>query len=377
MIGKRSGQANQPDVMAQWDEWLSTATDRLMTLDERVTAAGDDLPDPGQAQIDIAAAFLCRKAIGVRIDEIRADPAQAVALSARAVTDDRGADVAADLSTAASLLGGVLDQVERTVAAAESAHHGLAADRVAATSDLVVAERLAIDLGHYVQRCAAARTRADAAGRSIAEWRSIAGEAASLRAELERLEAARRTSFDRWRALPDTLDGLRAREAEVRELVAQARSKVSPLPLLAVPSVDALGVVRPLEELQALPWPAARVAIEPFLSRIDRLAAAFDEISTRYGSVLARRNDLRGLLHAFRDKAGGSGLAEDQTLEPLFREAEQHLWSAPCDVDVAADLVQIYSEAVNAAIAARAADAVPEPTIGRTRRDRNARGAAR
>ncbi len=377
MSGRRGAQGKLPGVLAQWDEWLSTATDRLMSLDERVTAVGDDVPDPAQTRLDMAAAFLCRKAIGTRIDEIRSDPEHAVALSARAITDDRGAEVAGDLTTAASLLGGVLDRVESTVAAAESAHQGLATDRTSAAVDLAVAERLAGELGHYVQRCAAARTRADAAGRSASEWRAIAVEAAALRTELERIDGVRRVSFDRWRVLPTTLEGLRVREAEVRELVANVRSKVMPAPLLAVPSVEALGAVRPTEGLEAMPWPAARVAMEPFLLRVDRLDAAFDEISTAFSSVLERRNELRGLLHAYRDKAGASGLAEDPELEPLLREAEQQLWSAPCDVEVAANLVRQYTDAVNAAIAAHTESPATGAKPGRNRQDRDTREGSR
>lgn len=377
MSGRRGARVDLPAVLVQWDEWLSTATDRLMSLDERVTAAGDDLPDPAQAALDVAAAFLCRKAIGARVEAIRADPAQAVALSARPVTDDHGAPVAADLSTAAALLGGVLDRVEAAVAGAESAHATLATDRTAATADLAVAERLAGELGHYVQRCAAARARADAAGRAPGEWRALAVEAAALRVELERIDGVRRTSFERWRSLPSTLDSLRAREAEVRDTVESVRSKVEPVPLLAVPSVDALGAVRPIEELEAMPWPAARVAMEPFLLRVDRLGAAFDEVAARFTAVLERRNELRGLLHAFRDKAGGSGLAEDASLEPLLRAAEHQLWSAPCDVGVAAQSVREYTDAVNAAIAARVPATGSSGGFGRNRDGSESRGGGR
>lgn len=377
MSTRRGARADLPAVLAQWDEWLSTATDRLMSLDERVTAVGDDLPDHAQASLDVAAAFLCRKAIGARVDAIRADPAQALALSAQPVTDDHGAAVAADLSTAAALLGGILDRVETAVVGAESAHATLATDRTAAGADLAVAERLAGELGHYVQRCAAARARADAAGRAPGEWRALAVEAAALRIELERIDGVRRTSFERWRALPTTLEALRTREAEVRDTVESVRSKVEPVPVLAVPSVDALGAVRPVEELEAMPWPAARVAMEPFLLRVDRLGAAFDEVATRFSAVLERRNELRGLLHAFRDKAGGSGLAEDATLEPLLRAAEQELWSAPCNVDAAAELVQSYTDAVNAAIAARTPAAGSVGGFGRSRDGRDGRGGGR
>ena len=79
--------------------------------------------------------------------------------------------------------------------------------------------------------------------------------------------------------------------------------------------------------------------MQPMLTRLDRLDDAFDLVQARFTDVLSQRDDLRGLLQSFRDKAGGSGLAEHADLEPLFREAEGELWSAPCDVDRAKVMV--------------------------------------
>jgi hypothetical protein len=359
MSTRRASEPDTATVIRQWDDWLATATDRLMSLDERVTTAGDDLPDAAQASVDIAAAYLCRKAVAARVDEIRSRPAEAKTLSASPVVDDAGQEVAADLATAAALLGGVLDRVEADVTSVEQSHHSLVVDRAAAESDLATAERLAVELGHFAQRCAGLRERAASAGRSTDEWRAVASEAASIRGELERIDAVRRTSFDRWRELPASLAALRARESEVRELVDLVRSKVRPAPNLAVPSVAALAEARPLDELSAMPWPAARAAMEPYLTRVERLGAAFEEVARRHQAALDRRNELRGLLHAFRDKAAGSGLGEDAALEPLFRAAERELWSAPCDLDASAILAQDYIDAVNRAVDP-ADDRVPE-----------------
>lgn len=340
-------------VMAQWDDWLATATDRLMQLDERVTALGADLPGAGDVQLDLAAAFVCRKAIAARVDQIRAAPGTAATASAAPVLDDRGEPVAADLTAAATLLRAVLDRIDASVTSVETEARATYADRASAVEDLAIAERLSADLGHYVQRCAAARARLDASGGAAAELRAVATEARTLRQELERLAAARTSAFERWRMLPARIDQLRERELDVRDLVETCRSKVVPLPVLALPSVDALGPVRPIEELEAMPWPAARASMEPFLLRVERLGAAFDEVARRFGSVLDRRNELRGLLHAFRDKAAAAGLGEDAALEPILRSAQEQLWSAPCDVEVAEDLVRAYTDAVNEAIASR------------------------
>lgn len=350
-----SATADVPSMIAQWDDWTAAATDRLMHLDERVTALGADLPGAADVQLDVAAAFVCRKAIAARVDQIRTSPSTATEASAAPVLDDRGDLVASDLSGAAALLNAVLDRVETAVSNAEHANRARFADRAAASDDLRVAERLSVELGHYVQRTAAARARFDTAGASATELRAVADEARLLREELERLHSSRLSAFDRWRTLPGRLEALRVREAEVRQLVDTCREKVLPLPVLAMPSVDALGPVRPIEELELMPWPAARMAMEPYLLRVDRLGAAFDEVARRFGSVLDRRNELRGLLHAFRDKAAAAGLGEDAELEPVFRAAEQQLWSAPCDVEVADGLVREYTDAVNVAVATRAA----------------------
>ncbi len=338
-------------VITQWEEWLGSVTDRLMQLDERVGAGPLGVDE--SLRLDLAAAFVCRKAVARRIDGLRADPGGASASSAAPLYDDHGELVASDLASAAALLVAVVDRVDAAVTAADESHRALATDRSAIRADLEVAERLSGELGHHVHRTATARARFDSAAADTAALRSLVGETAALRADLERLAVGRTEAFAAWRQLDARLAALREREHAVRALVDRCREKVRPLPRLATPSVDALGPVRDVAELEAMPWPAARAAMEPYLVRVDRLDAAFGEVERRYGAVLARRDELRGLLHAFRDKAAGSGLGEDAELEPLLRAAEHELWSAPCDVEGAEGLVERYTTAVNRAVAAR------------------------
>lgn len=63
---------------------------------------------------------------------------------------------------------------------------------------------------------------------------------------------------------------------------------------------------------------------------------------------LARRNELRGLLDAYRAKAGATGLGEDSDVDAIYDEARAALYTAPCDLETAAQLVGRYREAVNA-----------------------------
>ena len=62
---------------------------------------------------------------------------------------------------------------------------------------------------------------------------------------------------------------------------------------------------------------------------------------------MRERDELRGLVQAFHDKAGEAGLDEHVDLDPAYRAAADELWTAPCDLAKARDLVQRYIAAVN------------------------------
>ena len=67
------------------------------------------------------------------------------------------------------------------------------------------------------------------------------------------------------------------------------------------------------------------------------------------GGQLARRDQLRGLLEAYRAKVDSLGLAEDPELEARFASARDLLSVAPCDIDAAQQEVQGYMDAARAA----------------------------
>jgi hypothetical protein len=60
---------------------------------------------------------------------------------------------------------------------------------------------------------------------------------------------------------------------------------------------------------------------------------------------LAQRDQLRGLLEAYRAKADSLGLAEDVELEALFASARDLLFVAPCDIEQAQQAVQACIDA--------------------------------
>ena len=180
-----------------------------------------------------------------------------------------------------------------------------------------------------------------AAGRRIDElecaWERLPGRLAAARADFTRIAALR---------------------AEGAEALAEARAKIArPTGLLQplAPSVvegepRALGPWLERIERQAEhgDWRAAAVGLEGW----QRVASAHlvngARISAANRAPVLRRNELRGLLHAFRAKAAREDRAEDPVLIELHQAACDALYEAPCHLDRANARVQAFIDAVNA-----------------------------
>jgi len=333
--------------LAEWQTWLDGETDRLLALDERAKMSGTDA-DRG----DVAAAFVARKAIGDRLVAIAPlidkNRREAVALMGKPVVDSMGGPVGKDIDDAGTLLDAIIGAVEQRLDATEQRQVVDIAKTQAIDADLSVAERLSRQLGEQVNQVAQLRQQ-QAARRDLD---GVAATAAKVRAALERNDQQRQRVLAAFSVAPDRIQRLAERERDVRDLAARCTEKIAGPPRLAVPSVAAIGGGPDPAKLAGLPWSAARTQIEPFVDKLDRVERALDEAARRFGAPLAERDDLRGLLEGFRGKAGANGFSEDPAVEPLYRQARDLLWSAPCDLDGARPLVQRYIAAVNARIPA-------------------------
>lgn len=327
-------------LLAEWNEWLAARTDSLLSLEERVRSAGT-----AADQADLAAAFVCRKAITDRLDDVgglaRRDRGAAAARAAQPLHDDLGALVGRDLSEAATLLDAVVQRVERSVAGHEQQQVAEARVVAQAGTDLAVAERLSVELGMQVNHVAQLQLALSRRERLA----DTAVEAAAVRASLEAAADERAGLLQQWHAVGGRVEALAVTEARVRELAARCREKIVQAPLLAVPSVAAYHVDR--EPLDGLPWAAARGRIAPVLAKLDRVAAALAEAERRFQGALDRRDELRGLLQAFADKASAGGVMELPELDSLYQETKAVLWAAPCDLDRGGALVDRYVATVN------------------------------
>jgi hypothetical protein len=332
-------------LLTEWNDWLAGRTDAMLSLEDRVRTAGTD-----QDRADLAAAFVARKVVDDRLEAISDlsdhDRAGAAAMANQPLTDDLGSPVGRNLADAAALVDAIVQRVESHVSGVETRSASDVALATRADADLSVAERLANELGSHINR--AAQLRGDLVARRHLD--TVATEAAGLRGELEEIDSERRELFADWAGLDDRLVALGDVEASVRTLAERCRNKIVQTPSLAIPSVAAVGQVMPADELEAMPWSAARVVMSPVVAKVQRLEAALAEARRRYQQPLDDRDDMRGLLQSFRDKAAAHGLGENDELEPLYRQAESLLWAAPCDVAAARPLVDQYVAAVNAKI---------------------------
>jgi hypothetical protein len=76
------------------------------------------------------------------------------------------------------------------------------------------------------------------------------------------------------------------------------------------------------------------------------VTAGFREAERAVVAAMAKRDELRGLLGAYKAKAARLGAAEDASLAERYDRARDLLWTAPCDLAAAEAAVAGYQQAV-------------------------------
>lgn len=155
---------------------------------------------------------------------------------------------------------------------------------------------------------------------------------------------------ERARRVTGLVDVLAADEAEAQRRRAHVLTRivhgVPDVPVAAAPLRARITQVAEMRRRDA--WPH----LSSHLSSLERDAAAAGErlraARGELDALLGRRDELRGLLQAYRAMAGGRGRGEDEALEQLHHRAYDVLWRAPCDLDDAERLVGEYQLAVTA-----------------------------
>lgn len=323
------------DLLAGLWERYPLAKDVVERLDEAVAAGRHDTVAQLLGPDAVTLADGSTRFVGALIDELRAGADEVIAEAGRLAGAARAA--LARLDAGSTALRGLVERA-RAVGAASDVEVAAATAALQAATDAVAADPTAAGPVAALDRALAA------AGRRVAELEKDRGE------------------------LPTRLAGARSDLDELRRLVAagadgaaRARAKIAaPAGLLDPlnPSVvdgggdDALApwLARIEAEASAGGWKAAAAELDRWRRIADRWLADARLVATANGAAVARRNELRGLLQAFRAKSLAKGRAEDPELVGLHQSAEQALHVAPCDLPRAEALVAEYLRRVNSAV---------------------------
>ena len=170
---------------------------------------------------------------------------------------------------------------------------------------------------------------------------------AGLSARIDELDRVRAQARHRIDELTAAIAGARAARADAVTAWQRAAQRIAALPPLPPDIAEP-----PLDRLAALAAASCWPALATELDRCDgALAAAVrqtEDCQRSAAAGLAHRDELRGLLGAYKAKAARLGLAEDADLVAGSDQARDLLWTAPCDLSAAAAAVAGYQRAINA-----------------------------
>lgn len=285
-----------------------------------------DVADTGRRELTLTGAVAVMRAAFSEITRVTA--------AAETVWNDAGSrldTVAGLLASARRLLSGLPD--EGIAARLAGAAGSLEAQRAALNSDPLALWRVGNgDPGGH-----AGRADTSAADR-------LAGDADALLAEVTALDRLRREwqgRIGQLRAQADALAAARQDAVRAWQRAADRIAGVPPLPPESAP---------PLQDLAALAAAGRWRQLAADLGRSEAaLATAISQTRDTERSLvclISRRDELRGLLDAYKAKAARLGSAADPGLTARYDHARRLLWTAPCDLTVAADAVSGYQRAI-------------------------------
>ena len=282
-----------------------------------VPLARRDLADTGRRAVTLATAIATMRRSFTAVTEVTS-AVEAV----WAATGTHLDAAAADLARGRPLVAGLGDELETAFRDAESSLDALRADTNAdplalwhdGRTDTTAAEQLRQQVTGLVAR--------------IAEVDQLRGQAQRRIGALGAAAAAARTA--------------RQDAVAAWQRAAQRIAELPPLPPdIAEP---------PLASLTALAAGGRLTRLQAELDRCEgELAAAAartQDVRNSVEALLARREELRGLLGAYKAKAARLGAAEDAELAARYDQARELLWTAPCDLAAATAAVAGYQQAI-------------------------------
>jgi len=304
--------------LAQVTTWLTGASVEL-TRQKPLGRRG--LTETGKSDLTLAAAVQEMKRAFASVADV-----VAAAESVWNETADGLSEIGTQLAEAKEQLGDISDdEVTGALAAAE--------EELGQLRGLLNSDPLALWHGDGVDT-----TRLERLRKQSAAVAARAADVARLRADAQQRIAAAAAAVA-------AVTAARENAAAARER-AEAKIAATGLPAPA----DAAGLEARLAALDKLKAAGRWARLSAELDTIEAEAAAATqrcrEAQRAAEALLGRRDELRGLLGAYQAKAARLGAAENTELSTLYLQAQDLLWTAPCDLDASAAAVTRYQRAI-------------------------------
>jgi hypothetical protein len=284
--------------------------------------AGRDLADPGREDLTLATAVARMRGAFSSVTEV-ISAAEHVWTEVAGRLDTAGAELARVTPLSAALGD---EALTGNLAAAQV--------KLARMRDTLNSDPLALWQGGTVDTSGADRLR-----ERIAAAVARADELIQLRNEARQRVDEARTAATTARSARD--DAVAAWQQAAAKIAAGA---LPPPPAELADLSARLAGLGPL--LDAGRWPRLASELDLLDRELATATARFNEAERASVAALAKRDELRGLLGAYKAKAARLGAVEDAALAERYDRARDLLWTAPCDLSAAEAAVAGYQQAV-------------------------------
>jgi len=271
------------------------------------------------------------------------------------------------LATAVARMRGAFSSVTEVVTAAEHVWTEVAGRLDAVGTELARVTPLAATLGDEVLtgdltavQGKLARLRDTLNSDPLALWQSggtvdtsgadgLAEQVTAAASRVDELVRLREEAHQRVAEVTAAAAAARSAREDAVTAWQQAAAKIA-AGALPAPPAGLADLTGRLDGLAALLAGGRWTRLASELDLLDRelatATAGFREAERAVVAAMAKRDELRGLLGAYKAKAGRLGAAEDATLAERYDRARDLLWTAPCDLAAAEAAVAGYQQAV-------------------------------
>jgi hypothetical protein len=290
--------------------------------------AGRDLADTGREDLTLATAVARMRGAFAAVTEV-VSAAEQVWTEVAGRLDAAGAELARVTPLAATLGD---EALTGNLAAAQG--------KLARLRDTLNSDPLALQLGH------------SGPGRATVDTSSADRLQERVAAVATRVDELVRLRDDARRRIAEVATAAATARSAREDAVAAWRQAAAKIAAGALPPepAEAADLSARLADLDTLlaggRWTRLGSELDLIERELSAATAKFREAERTVVALMAKRDELRGLLGAYKAKAARLGAVEDPGLAERYDRARDLLWTAPCDLDAAAAEVAGYQQAV-------------------------------